>query len=305
MGVDARQFRNALGQFATGVTIVTTVTADGEPAGLTANSFNSASIDPPLVLWSLDKTSSNLEAFTQAEYFAVNILSESQQALSNRFAMVDEGRFDGVEFRDGIGRAPLLPGCAARFQCKTTYQYEGGDHIIFVGEVLEFDNFDRPPLIFHSGKYAGALAVSKEEQSGGYVDDFLLPLLARTFRYLSGPIYARVEAAGLTRGEYRVLASLSDSRFSPETLGRIIPMDSKSLEADLERLSQRGLLRMDVQEDGLRQCILTPLGSSTVIELIAQAKAAESDAFNDFSKAEQAQLKEALRRLTAKMDHND
>jgi 3-hydroxy-9,10-secoandrosta-1,3,5(10)-triene-9,17-dione monooxygenase reductase component len=301
MGVDARQFRNALGQFATGVTIVTTVTEDGEPAGLTANSFNSASIDPPLVLWSLGKSSSNLEAFTKAEFFAVNILSDAQQDLSNRFATVEEGRFDGVVYRPGVGGAPLLPGCAARFQCKTSYQYEGGDHIIFVGEVLEFDNFNRPPLIFHSGNYAAALAVRKEEQSGGYVDDFLMPLLARTFRYLSGPIYARVEAAGLTRGEFRVLACLSDSGFTPEALGRIIPMDSRSLESDLGRLSNRGLLRIETKDDGLRQCILTPEGSATVIELLAQAKAAESDVFSDFSKVEQAQLKEFLRRLTDKM----
>lgn len=304
MSVDARQLRNALGQFATGVTIVTTTTEDGEPAGLTANSFNSASIDPPLVLWSLDRTSSNLEAFVKAEYFAVNVLSEDQQALSNRFATVEEGRFNGVQFRLGNQGSPLLPGCAARFQCKTTYQYEGGDHVIFVGEVLQFDNFNRPPLIFHSGNYAGALAVSKDEQRGGYVDDFLLPLLARAFRYLSGPIYARVEEAGLTRGEFRVLASLSDSGFTPEALGRIIPMDSGTLEADLAALSERGLLRVEDKADGARECNLTPRGSATVITLLAQAKAAESDAFREFSKAEQAQLKDALRRLTDKMSRH-
>lgn len=301
MSVDARQFRNALGQFATGVTIITTMQDDGEPAGLTANSFNSASIDPPLVLWSLDRGSSNLEAFMAAEYFAVNVLSETQQELSNRFAMVEENRFEGVKYRQGEGGAPLLPGCAARFQCKTTYRYEGGDHIIFVGEVLEFDNFDRPPLIFHSGQYAGALPVSRDELRGGYVDDFLMPLLARAFRYLSGPIYARVEQAGLTRGEFRVLAALSDSSFSPEVLGRIIPMDAQTLGGDLGRLEQRGLLRVEVDDNGVSQCQLTPEGSSTIIELLAQAKAAEEDAFNDFSQADQAQLKEFLRRLTDKM----
>lgn len=302
MSVDPRQFRNALGQFATGITIVTTVNSDREPVGLTANSFNSASIDPPLVLWSLDRASSSLQAFVEGQHFAVNVLSETQQDLSNQFAFGDEDtRFEGVEFRQGIGEVPLLSGCAARFQCKTTYRYEGGDHIIFVGEVLEFDNFNRPPLIFHSGHYAGALAIEHDEQRGGYVDDFLLPLLARSFRYLSGPIYERVEQAGLTRGEYRVLAALSDSGFTPESLSRIIPMDNHSLEADLSRLERRGLLRIELQEDGWRQCILTPEGSATVISILAQAKAAESDAFSDFSQAEQAQLKEYLRRLADKM----
>jgi len=229
------------------------------------------------------------------------VLSESQQCLSNRFAVSEDDRFVGIEFRQGQGGMPLLPGCAARFQCKTTYRYEGGDHIIFVGEVLEFDNFDRPPLIFHSGKYAGALTVSRDEQRGGYVDDFLLPLLARAFRYLSGPIYERVEAAGLTRGEFRVLAALSDNSFTPEALGRIIPMDAHALGGDLGQLEQRGLLRVEINEDGARQCLLTPQGSATIIELLAQAKAAESDAFSDFSQAEQAQLKEALRRLTDEM----
>jgi 3-hydroxy-9,10-secoandrosta-1,3,5(10)-triene-9,17-dione monooxygenase reductase component len=236
-----------------------------------------------------------------ADYFAVNVLSESQQDLSNRFAVSEDDRFVGIEFRQGGGGVPLLPGCAARFQCKTTYRYEGGDHIIFVGEVLEFDNFDRPPLIFHSGKYAGALSVSRDEQRGGYVDDFLLPLLARAFRYLSRPIYERVEAAGLTRGEFRVLTVLSDSSFTSEALGRIIPMDAQALGEDLARLEQRGLLRVAANDEGVPHCLLTPEGSATIIELLAQAKAAESDAFSHFSQTEQAQLKEALRRLTDEM----
>ncbi|MCI0996494.1 flavin reductase family protein, partial [Pseudomonas corrugata] len=153
---DPKEFRRTLGTFTTGVTIITTRTADGTPIGLTANSFNSVSLDPPMVLWSLAKTSRSLEAFTVAEHWAVHILAVDQESLSDRFAKSSEDKFAGVQVQSGIGDTPLLSGCSSRLQCKTLFQYEGGDHIIFVGEVLDLDRNEIPPLVFHAGNCAMA-----------------------------------------------------------------------------------------------------------------------------------------------------
>ncbi|WOE74584.1 enoyl-CoA hydratase-related protein [Alterisphingorhabdus coralli] len=149
---DPRTFRDALGQFATGVTIVTARSEDGTPVGVTANSFNSVSLDPPLVLWSLAKTSRCMPVFETAEEFAVHILASDQDDLSNRFASRTEDKFAGLNV--GETGLPLLEGCTARFRCKTRHAYEGGDHIIFVGEVVGFEHDDKPPLLFHGGDYA-------------------------------------------------------------------------------------------------------------------------------------------------------
>ena len=150
--LDGRAFREALGAFTTGVTVVTTRGEQGD-VGLTANSFNSVSLDPPMVLWSLGKNASSLPAFRAASHFAVHILSENQQELSNRFATRGIDKFADTEVMRGPDDVPLLNDCAARFVCRTEYQYEGGDHIIFVGEVLDFSHWERSPLLFHGGKY--------------------------------------------------------------------------------------------------------------------------------------------------------
>src|ERR1700739_1521451 len=133
-----RQFRAALGTFATGVTIVTTRNAAGEDIGLTANSFNSVSLDPPMVLWSLARKSLSLPAFLHSGYFAVHVLSAEQEKLSMTFDTPGADKFAGLELRRGAGDIPLLPGCSAVFQCRMAFNYEGGDHVIFVGQVEEF-----------------------------------------------------------------------------------------------------------------------------------------------------------------------
>lgn len=154
--VEPAGFRSALGQFATGVTIVTARCGD-DVIGVTANSFNSVSLDPPLVLWSLSRRARSFEAFRECQNFAVNVLSEDQRDLSTRFATASAEKYQGVEFRPGCGGAPLLEGCAARFQCELIAQHDGGDHVIFVGKVLAFDETERKPLVFHKGNYAIAI----------------------------------------------------------------------------------------------------------------------------------------------------
>ena len=150
---DPHAFRSALGSFATGVTIVTARDSKGAPVGLTANSFNSVSLDPPMVLWSLSLNSGSLPVFRDAENWAVHILAADQQAMSDRFATPAIDKFAGLDLADGAEGAPLIEGCAARFGCRARFEYEGGDHAIFLGEVVDFDRREADPLIYHGGQY--------------------------------------------------------------------------------------------------------------------------------------------------------
>jgi flavin reductase (DIM6/NTAB) family NADH-FMN oxidoreductase RutF len=150
---DHRALRDALGAFATGVTVVTALDPEGRAIGLTVNSFNSVSLEPPLVLWSLSLASPNLEAFRRAGHFAVNVLAADQQALSERFARRNSDKFAGIDWREGLGGAPLLPGCCAVLECRNETQHAGGDHLIFIGRVEGCSRSDRPPLVFQGGCY--------------------------------------------------------------------------------------------------------------------------------------------------------
>lgn len=154
--IDSRKLRQALGQFATGVTIVTTAGENEEPIGITANSFNSVSLDPPMVLWSLSKDAYSKSAFCSAEYFCVHVLTSTQRELSERFARASEDKFADLEWSKGLGAAPLLHEYVAQFECRTTNQYPVGDHIVFVGEVVRFAKTNKRPLVFHGGAYAHA-----------------------------------------------------------------------------------------------------------------------------------------------------
>jgi len=151
--IDSDEFRRALGCFATGIAVVTSVDEDGGPIGMTVNSFNSVSLDPPLVLWSIANESTRFEQFINAKYFAVNILSEHQEDMSVRFATRGIDRFAGLQYKTGTGGIPRLPDYAACFECETEFCHEGGDHTIVVGRVLAFDDHATDPLIFYRGHY--------------------------------------------------------------------------------------------------------------------------------------------------------
>lgn len=155
MPQDSREFRRALGQFATGIAVITARAQDGSPVGLTVNSFSSVSLDPPLILWSLSLYSPSLAVFQHCSHYAVNVLSAQQQALSVVFSGPREDRFSGLESVDGLGGAPLLEGCLARFECRNEIRYAGGDHLIFVGEVERFSRREGDALIYFGGRYRG------------------------------------------------------------------------------------------------------------------------------------------------------
>src|ERR1700704_5286455 len=151
--IDPRDFRNALGTFATGVTIITAAGTDGKPYGLTCNSFASVSLNPPLVLWSLGMFSQALSVFQNASHFTVNVLGASQQALANRFAKSSEDKFAGVEWKPGLGNAPILVDAVANFQCRAADRYYGGDHVIFLGAVEAYAYTRQEPLLFARGGF--------------------------------------------------------------------------------------------------------------------------------------------------------
>lgn len=151
--IDPRDFRNALGTYATGVTIITAAAPDGKPYGLTCNSFASVSLNPPLVLWSLVVYSSSLAIFQNASHFTVNVLGASQQALANKFAKSSDDKFTGVDWAPGLGNAPVLAESVANFQCRSVNRYYGGDHVIFLGAVEAYTYNTKEPLLFARGAF--------------------------------------------------------------------------------------------------------------------------------------------------------
>jgi len=162
--IDLGIFRRALSGFATGVAVATTVDSSGECAGITISSFNSVSLDPPLVLWSISEDAYSYDAFINAEYFAVSILTAEQQQLSARFATKGADKFEGLDCREGLHGVPILPDYAACFECRTEHQHPGGDHRIIVGRVLRLDDREKDPLILCRGQFLIKEALYSEDK---------------------------------------------------------------------------------------------------------------------------------------------
>ncbi len=308
---DARRFRSALGAFATGVTIVTCRDAAGRDVGLTANSFNSVSLEPPMVLWSLARSARSLPAFLEASEFAVHVLAADQEELSLRFAARGFDKFAGLDLERGPGQLPMLRGCSARFLCRTAFRHEGGDHVIFVGEVQAFDHSDRPPLLFHGGRYV--VAVQKEissqpasdtaESGSGFSEDFLVYLLARAHFQLFISLRRDLEQHGLTEAQWFALSVLGvpDGR-SLEELGRLLAHTGHRATPELlAGLEAAGMAVVHGQATHPR-VTLTEAGRRALIELIAAAKAAEAHAERNFGTAEIRLLKRALRAIVRETD---
>lgn len=277
--------------------------------GVTASSFNSVSLDPPLVLWSLAKTALSMAAFQESGHFCVHVLGASQEDLSARFASAGSDKFAGQDWSAGHGNVPLLPHFAARFQCKTTHTYEGGDHLIFVGEVLDYEKTDEPPLVFHGGRYA--LAKSKaggekpgdavDETRGTFTENFFLYLISRAHYQASAPLRDDWAKAGIDEGEYLTLTLLG--------LGG--PMSLQALQARLEhtgrapghdlllRMIEKGLVAET--QDGTSFSI-TVRGRELYLSLLAHSKAIEEDILSGFSDAEIADVRSFLQRFIKRSD---
>ena len=149
------EFRRALGRYATGLTVVTALDGNGEKVGITVSSFNSVSLEPPLILWSVGVDSLSYDVFTAADYFAVHVLTKDQEALSDRFALSGEDKFNGFDCREGLHGVPILPEFLACFECSMEHIYPGGDHKIIVGRVHAFEARDADPLIIYRSHFLG------------------------------------------------------------------------------------------------------------------------------------------------------
>lgn len=298
---DPRAFRNALGSFATGVTIATTLDASGDPVGVTASSFNSVSLDPPLVLWSLAKNSLSRDAFCKSGHFAVHVLAASQEELSNRFARSGADKFGDVNWSEGELRSPVLDEFAALFQCRTRHQYEGGDHIILVGEVVAFDARDEAPLLFHGGSYAekrNRVQDSGEEtvdiEHGRFSDDFLFYLISRAHFQTSRPTRERLEQLGSSMEEYLTLAVLSmEAPLDQSEIGQRLAHTGHAPSTRLLDLMVRKKL---LHKTGQR-FDLADEGRKLFVETLAFGKALEADLANHFTASELAETKRVLRRI--------
>ncbi|WP_432696444.1 p-hydroxyphenylacetate 3-hydroxylase reductase component [Marinobacterium sp. YM272] len=219
--LDPHAFRRALGNFATGITIVTAQNPAGERIGLTVNSFNSVSLDPPLILWSLDKRSADsLEVIREAGHFAVNVLAADQLDLSNHFARPQDDKFALIQYTEGPGGSPLLESCAARFHCALHEFVEAGDHWILIGRVLDFDDLGRAPLLYHQGAYSVALPHPRVEKNppatstagsalAQNLSNNLLYLMLQAVNAYQSSYLPKQQALGLSVSEARLLILLS------------------------------------------------------------------------------------------------
>lgn len=157
-----KQFRDALAQFATGVTIICAQASDGRYVGFTANSFNSVSLDPPLILWSLGRRSHSLPAFEAAERYVVNVLSAVQIDLARRFSRPHADRFAGVAYELGWAGAPRIAGCVAWLECRHHAQHRAGDHVVFIGDVAQCTRGTGEPLVFSQHRFATAVPLADQ-----------------------------------------------------------------------------------------------------------------------------------------------
>jgi flavin reductase (DIM6/NTAB) family NADH-FMN oxidoreductase RutF/DNA-binding MarR family transcriptional regulator len=300
---DSRAFRRALGNFATGVTVVTAANASGHQVGVTANSFNSVSLDPPLILWSIDKRSTSHETFEQASHFAVNVLAADQIDLSNNFARPKEDRFNGIAYETGEGGAPILANCSARFQCEKYQQVDGGDHWIMIGKVVAFDDFGRSPLLYHQGAYSMVLphtSMTRRDEHQppssnfqGRLSHNLYYLMTQAVRAYQASYQPRQLSTGLRTSEARMLMVLEqDAGMEMSDLQREVAMPAREIEEAVTSLKRVGLICDD--ESRVR---LTEAGVDQTEMLWTIAREQQEKVFANFSEADIETFKRVLTSL--------
>ncbi len=245
--VDGRAFRRCLGQFATGVTIVTTKHGDSL-VGMAVNSFSAVSLDPPLVLWSIRHESASLPAFLQAGHYSINVLADSQVEVSQLFGSSKPDKFKQVAWFAGRQGAPLLEHSIAHLECSLETVHEGGDHLILVGRVKHYARFEGAPLLFTQGQYGvsqnhpylgGPVNSSASSVSQGK-DDLFLTLLKSTSQHMSTLFEGHRQALGLTMASGRILKRLSESPCLLEELEHDTYLGRNSTEDGLAELIADG-----------------------------------------------------------------
>lgn len=301
MSFDPKNFRRALGKFATGVTVVTTVDGNMQRIGVTASSFNSVSINPPLILWSVDKSAYSAETFRTAEHFVINVLANDQVDISNRFARRGEDKFVGIECSEGIGKSPRIAGAVACFECRTWNVYEGGDHHIIVGEVVDFHyDENRNSLVFHNGRYAipeqhpVTKEVNQSRALDGLLGESLIYLVRHAYSALSEGLYPKLCNFGVTAEEWRVLTLLGDrGPMKSDDIGPVVMQPAKELRDTLTWLTEKGF----VQADSSDVIALTDTGSRVSHQLLDMSRDFENNALGNLSADKVETLKMQLRNI--------
>lgn len=306
--IDPKALRNALGTFTTGVTIITTRDGEGEAVGLTANSFNSVSLDPPLVLWSLAKTALSVPAFKAATHWNVHVLSAQQQELSNRFAAKGEDKFSGLELDEGVSNAPLLQDCTARFQCRTAFTHDGGDHIIFIGEVIAFDQNNHPPLVFQSGQYAVTakkpwqelkLSSATDALECSYSEDLLGYLLGRAHFQMLGKMQQTLGNHNMNALHFFALSILAiKDNVGLDEINAHIDYTGQSIE--VQHMDE--LIKMSLLRENSGRYVLTEQGHKAALLNISEAKVIEEELIDQLGEGDVMALKVLLKRLIQQTD---
>ncbi|MEG0938892.1 flavin reductase family protein [Comamonas sp.] len=273
---DARAFRRCLGQFATGIAIITTE-FEGQPVGMAVNSFAAVSLDPALVLWSIRKESCSAQAFLSAQKYAVNILEESQTEVSRIFGAGRADKFEQVNWVSGLHGCPLIAPAIGHFECALEHVADGGDHHILIGRVLRFARFDGHPLLFTQGQYAVAqshpsLLTPVAEQTLAPVQESsempLLSLLKATAQKLSGQFEEHREALGMTLATSRMFNALGDGVCTLDGLERTTYLGQSSTEDALNEMLANGYV---THADASGEYTLTASGQSKVEALRQRA----------------------------------
>lgn len=299
-------FRRALGEFATGVTVITTY-ADGKPYGMTSNSFSSVSLDPPLVLWSIRRESQSFAAFADCAHFVVNVLAADQIDLSQAFARSGPDKFEGLNWTSGPGGAPVLDKVSAVFECRRTEVHEGGDHLILLGQVERYTRYDRQPLLFAKGRYAVAadhpdtqvFAAPYSGHAQVALDEQILSILmVRAYGAIAANLEKERRAAGLGLSlmQARLLKAIHSHPDS--TLEELLPelfLDFNSSQQAMETLVSLELIVLDA--NGKVQ--LTPKGEQQILAIIEHTRAGEEKFFRRVSKEDLATVQLVLRTIIA------
>ncbi|MEH6831188.1 MAG: flavin reductase family protein [Sulfitobacter sp.] len=301
--MDPKAFRRALGNFATGVTIITAVGADGEKVGVTASSFNSLSMDPPLILWSSIKTSPSCKIFETARHFAVNILASDQMDMSNHFARQQEDKFAGIDWEPGVGGAPLFDNCAGRFQCESYDKIDGGDHWIFIGKVVAFDDFGRSPLCFHQGSYSmvfshpGAgkkpMADPAKFPHADRMGNHKFFLMIRAIQGYQDRYQPKLQTLDLNLIEARALLVMNDT-FPLDADQLLVHLNAPMVEVQEALLN---LAKNDMISESGDGYILTQVGAQKADQCWDIAEAHAKEAFSDFSEEQLETFSTILRHL--------
>lgn len=297
---DGRAFRRSLGQFATGVTVMTA--SNGEQLlGMTVNSFAALSLEPPLVLWSIRRESGALQAFQAAGHFAVNVLAANQVELSNRFASSKGDKFADTPWTRGLHGAPLLHGAIAHMECVLHEVVEGGDHLLLIGRVERYARFAGEPLLFTQGRYAVTQehpdALVQADPNAAPVDvaydvsrGTILRLLHYTSNRMSLAFMRHRVAESLSVAQFRIYGWLRDQSHTAEELKRLAYLGSRDTDDTLSGLCEQGQLSRD---DAGRYC-LTPAGRERALAIVQHVETFEAELLQGVSEADLAATRRVL-----------